>query len=147
MKRSRRRFLLAGVGAVGLLVLTGISARYYCREFVLTGRANLADQLALTFANSATAARVGHAYLALNPVERDPKVINRKLEDRFATVFGDIVCPVTAAHILAKAARRDFVDEDVVELSGWLMARSEARVCAYIAVRDSYGLDELIDPA
>jgi len=69
----------------------------------------------------AALARQGATYLAAHPLERDPGLLLRLL-------VTDGAVPLPAA--LLAAIARDWRQHDVVVLDGWLLARSEARICA-----------------
>lgn len=75
---------------------------------------------------------IGHLYLAQEPAERNASDLLRQLPE-IAAQAG----PGTPAGIrTALAARRqaDFVGGDTVLLDGWIIARSEARLCALAAL-------------
>jgi hypothetical protein len=77
--------------------------------------------------NRAAARAIGRRYLADHPDEADAGRLAHQL-------FGkDGAAPVTAADLrrAVDAARsRDFARSDTVVIDGWLLARSEARLCA-----------------
>jgi hypothetical protein len=71
----------------------------------------------------ATLARQGAIYLDAHPAERDPAVLSRLLALGAAT-------PVQQRLLAAIAG--DWNRHDIVTVDGWLLARSEARLCALI---------------
>lgn len=73
----------------------------------------------------AAARRVGSLYLAQSPSEKDPAVL-------WSALFGgSSACDRAACRdILAARITADFRSSDVLRLHGWVVARSEARLCA-----------------
>lgn len=93
--------------------------------------AELAFTLSALFKDPERVAALGRRYLAHYPEDADA--------DRLAVaLFGDTTrSQADAATMRADLARqreRDFRDGEVVVVDGWLLARSEARVCALSAL-------------
>ena len=102
----------------------GVSAVLASERF---GNSDLASALTTFFKDPDGAAAVGRRYLALHPDEADA--------DRLSEALFDSAQPSRATtealrSDLSRQRQRDFRDGDVVILDGWLLARSEARVCA-----------------
>ena len=75
----------------------------------------------------ADAAVIGRAYLAANPAEADLNRLVRQL-----TALANTPSDLQAA--IGDRLRRDFADRDTVRLDGWVLARTEARLCAVCAL-------------
>jgi hypothetical protein len=67
--------------------------------------------------------QLGKRYLLLTPDEDDPLKLNR-------FIFGDLSDPVSALKMLEGKIKAEWAEEDVLELDGWLVSRSEARMLA-----------------
>jgi hypothetical protein len=76
------------------------------------------------FSTNRSTVAVGRRYLAMHPNEADASLLAQSLE-RPARI--------------AVRARDDFASGDIVVIDGWLVGRSEARLCALasLAVRDA----------
>jgi hypothetical protein len=77
--------------------------------------------------NRPAARAIGRRYLAEHPDEADAGRLARRL------FGGDGAAPVTGTalrHAVDAARGRDFAQGDTVLIDGWLLARSEARLCA-----------------
>jgi hypothetical protein len=77
--------------------------------------------------SQADATVIGRAYLAANPVEADLDLLVRQL-----TALAREPSDLRAA--IGDRLRRDFADRDTVRLDGWVLARTEARLCAVCAL-------------
>jgi len=81
----------------------------------------------------ASARAVGRAYLAAHPAEADLGLLARRLAAEPATARALAVAsadPAALGQALAQAIRTDFLARRMVKLDGWLLARTEARLCA-----------------
>ena len=103
----RRRFLELSAGAAAALVLTpGAGPR--------TG-----------WLDVAAAANVGRRYLRAHPEDRE---------------FGDVAALLArsmggdALAGIRRAVARDFRTQRVVVVDGWVLSRTEARLCAHLAL-------------
>jgi hypothetical protein len=72
----------------------------------------------------AVAAPIGQAYLQTYASEADGQLLTDLLVAQLAAPAGDVL------EQLAAAVRDDFCAGRVVEVEGWLLARTEARLCA-----------------
>ena len=90
-------------------------------------------KIAMALSDGRYAGKLGRVYLDEFPADRD---LTRLID----LLFPDLArrpAPVQAtalAESLAKRVRQDFVDGNVVSLEGWLLARTEARICALLAL-------------
>jgi hypothetical protein len=67
--------------------------------------------------------RLGALYLAAQPEERSRERLSRWLSD-------DRHDPIASR--IARAVDRDWSDHDVAVVDGWILARTEARLCAVL---------------
>lgn len=118
MKRDRksidRRGLLAAVAAAAAAALLPKPA-------AAALQATLARRIARV---GAEASEVGARYLRAEPTEADLAALEARLAERLHAARGGL--PMR----LAEAARADFRRGDVVLVDGWVLSRTEARVCA-----------------
>ncbi|WP_207477054.1 hypothetical protein [Arenibaculum pallidiluteum] len=87
----------------------------------------------------ASAVRVGRAFLEIEPGEADPRILARALAGGHpggaAALAG--LPDADLAEIVAESCRRDFERGDTVRLDGWVLSRTELRLCALSAVPGS----------
>lgn len=79
-----------------------------------------------------SARAVGERYLALMPQERDQALLRRALFGSGAS--GRSPSPEALRLQISALRERDFTTGDTVMIDGWMMARSEARLCAMTAL-------------
>ena len=85
--------------------------------------------------NQDGARALGMRYLAIAPHEADPLALARLVAGssrRLLTLAGADV--VTLRALLAKQQRSDFAGGRVVNIDGWLLSLTEARICALAAL-------------
>ena len=130
-----RRGLLKGAlgvtagGAVGLL---GFGV--YCsgrRDASLFGGAGGAAGLALALRDPEGARWIGTRYMERFPEEADVETLEERIAD--VAQLDAVRCPATASAALAAAAREDFRAGRTVQIDGWVMGRTELRLCALMA--------------
>jgi hypothetical protein len=121
---SRRRFL-AGLSALALAHVAGSRLRGH--------DSGIPNYLPHFFGyRSAAPITVGQRYLEKAPAESSISWLSE-------TIFGNHLLSghpemrVLIAHVRA-LRRRDFSDGDLVEIDGWLITRTEARLCALAAL-------------
>jgi hypothetical protein len=115
MPMLSRRLLLAAGGVMAVLALAP-----------RLRRADPVDRLGL---DRDAAAAVGRAYLDACPEEADPGRLEALLTGELREGSLDSV-----RRRLANRRRGDFARGDVVVVRGWVLARSEARLCALISL-------------
>jgi hypothetical protein len=93
-----------------------------------TGAAPHAELLRLLPARR-DAVIIGRAYLDACPADRDLDALLRHFERLGAA---DTLRTAIAARL-----RKDFEDRDTVRVQGWILARTEARLCAICALLDA----------
>ncbi|HEX6142694.1 MAG TPA: hypothetical protein VFZ01_08255 [Geminicoccaceae bacterium] len=124
---QRRRVIMA----LGLTAL-GLAFRPF-GAWAAPGPARLpgARDLVRTLRHRASAARVGAAYLAGHDGEQDVErlvaALNRGLDDRSPERRR-----LRAA--LDRRIRADFAESETVRVQGWVLSRTEARLCALAAL-------------
>ena len=126
---DRRRFVKGaalGLAAPGLLSMLG-----GCGP-----SPELAQELSGFYSDPAAAAAIGAAYLAITPEEEDRDLLLERLAgdsleewERFARRD-----PEALRAAVRERHREDFEAGRVVRLHGWVLTRTEARLCA-LAVR------------
>ena len=118
--RLHRRDLLLALGALalsGALAPSGEPAPAEIGGRSLVGRLRDPD----------AARRLGLAYLARHPGERDPGFLH-------AATLKDAGEGSRALRRLRARCREDFARGDTVRLDGWVLARTECRLCALVAL-------------
>jgi len=121
---SRRDGIRAAWGLIGAFLLRDLPcADPYTREpgtirnwLQRVGAPILADPSAMV--------RFGAAYLAAHPLERD------------RTLLGELV---SLPRHLAERVARDWSEHDVAIIEGWVLARTEGRLCALVYLSQSAG--------
>lgn len=132
---SRRRFLKTALslGAVGL-----------CGPFATTARPDergacelLATQLTRTLTQVESARAIGRHYLEVAPAEWDHRLLARLLWPADAAPLQELARMDVSAlkQLLVTQQRRDFAAGRTVSLDGWVLSRTEARLCALLALR------------
>lgn len=80
------------------------------------------------------AAAIGARYLRDQPEERSADWLARRLFDSELSRQLDPAGFETLLHNAFARRARDFIDDDIVVLDGWAVARTEARLLALIAL-------------
>ena len=123
----RRIAVVLTVWAACLVLPTGRSQARVSAGFVGDLCASL-EALALP---RASAQAIGRAYLKRHSHEADP----RRLATAVASALGPLPAPAAVLRArLREQIRRDFEEESTVWVEGWLLARTEARLCAVAAL-------------
>lgn len=132
MPNSRRHILIALLGAV----LSPVAVRRLPRRDRVpgAGRASaVPDGLADFFGAPASAAVLGRAYLKTVPNHRDANYLAALLDELPEAAHG----PAARGDLrraLARCRVADFAAGRTVAVDGWILARSEARLCAAVAL-------------
>ena len=131
-RRMRRRTFLLAAAASGLSLAWRSTGSWPFAEERLTGSERLA---ALLEGESARA--VGREYLRAFPAEASSRVLTARVAERLP---GGSPVLATASdgrlrELLLDATSADFGELETVELRGWVLARTEARLCALAALR------------
>jgi hypothetical protein len=127
---TRRTTLAAGAAAAALSGLPASAAG-------LGATGGRAAALVAALRSPASAAAIGAAYLRAFPADADAELLATAL-GADATIGprldADRPDPEGLALAVAQAVRADFVHRRTVKLDGWVMARTEARLCALAAL-------------
>ena len=125
MKLSRRTFLIATGGAITVGFAAERATGWARRRPVLQWTANVAGAPAV--------GDLGIEYLTRTPGEDDWDVLLSRL--------AALVHPASLLRGAERAAagfndqvRRDFRDGDILRMGGWLLSRTELRLCALVAL-------------
>ena len=126
---SRRAFVGAGLACGGTL-LAGVPL-HRCRT---TAPAPEGDARALggLLSQRESASVIGRAYLAQRPEEADPAALVRALLAHGPD--SSRAAPGQLRRWMAERLSRDFADGHVVSIDGWVLAVSEARLCALVVL-------------
>jgi hypothetical protein len=126
-----RRRLLAAAG--GLALPLALAPLRPWSALVTVAPANRAGRLAGLLADPASATAVGRVYLDSVPGEADPRIlvsrVSASLGPRGGTVDDDEL-----RRLLARRIARDFEDERISTVQGWVLSVTELRLCALCAL-------------
>ena len=135
---SRRTFLRRGawvaIAGAASMAIAGTAARA-----LLSGRAASAgERLAAVMQHRDSAARVGRAALDARAVERDVRGLLAGLSESVPNL-AEVLRAGSDDDLRAAiddACRRDFAEraQGLTRVEGWVVARTEARVCALVAL-------------
>jgi len=123
---SRRRFILSLAAALAPVGLVGFA----WTNFPALRRAALESLLT----DMSGARAIGVRYLALAPEEADRAELAASLFSGFSEPPGSPIEFTRLRGTLAARRDRDFASGDTVVIGGWILARTEARLCALAAL-------------
>lgn len=134
MSTVGRRGFLGGMAAVLAAAATPIT--WVGRAFAAAPAATPADTLARLFRDAAGTKRIGEAYLAVVPEERDASVLFAALapEGETPDEWWATVSVRELRRTVRIAAHADFATNAVVDLEGWQLARTECHLAALFAL-------------
>jgi hypothetical protein len=129
-RRIRRRTFL--LGAAGL----GASLAWFGPSPFRGVPLSPNERLASLLRNVEGAFAVGREYLRRVPAEASPVVLTARVAERLPGGLGavDTASDGRLRELLLRATAEDFRDLQTVELGGWVLARTEARLCALAAL-------------
>jgi hypothetical protein len=96
-----------------------------------------AGRLADLFRQPDSARVVGLEYLRVAPTERTTEALVAAIAADLpggTAALDDPIDPEHLRDLLQERIRQDFADETVVELRRWIVSRTEARLCAIVAL-------------
>jgi hypothetical protein len=129
-RRIRRRTFL--LGAAGL----GASLAWFGPSPFRGASLSPSERLGSLLQHVDGALGVGREYLRQVPGEASPRVLTARVAERLPGGLGtiDAVSDDRLRELLLRAAAEDFRDLRTMELHGWVLARTEARLCALAAL-------------
>jgi hypothetical protein len=129
-RRIRRRTFL--LGAAGL----GASLAWFGPSPFRRATLPSSERLASLLQHVDDALGVGREYLRQVPAEASARVLTARVAERLPGGLGaiDSASDARLRELLLSAAAEDFRDLRTVELHGWVLARTEARLCALAAL-------------
>jgi hypothetical protein len=129
----RRTFLLAA---------TGLGLSFVWRSYgfwpALQASPSVSERLAGLLNHEESARIVGLVYLRVFPGEASPGVLTARLVERLPEGLQTLRTADDSRirELLRRGIAEDFRDLRIVELHGWVFARTEARLCALTALRE-----------
>ncbi|MGH3034538.1 MAG: hypothetical protein ACRDON_08280 [Gaiellaceae bacterium] len=129
----RRRTFLLGAAGLGLsLAWRSLGAWPF-----LGTSASRSERLAGLLNHEESARIVGREYLRLVPAEASRGVLTSRVVERLPGGFRtmDAVSDDRLRELLLRSTLEDFEEERIVELRGWVLSRTEARLCGLAAWR------------
>jgi hypothetical protein len=128
----RRRTFLLGAAGLGLSLVSRSVGSW---PFWQTSQSR-SERLAELLKHEESARIVGREYLRVVPAEASRGVLTARVAERLP---GGLRTVDTASdgrlhELLLHSTVQDFEDERTVELRGWVLARTEARLCALAAL-------------
>jgi hypothetical protein len=99
-----------------------------------SSRGRIASGLEALYRGDDATVELGRTYLRMEPGESDQATLARLIA---APELGSSTLPGPEAirRLVARQVQEDFDRSDVVSVRGWLLARTEARICALAALR------------
>lgn len=121
---SRRRFiqLALGVGLTGVIGARPVTLPDHAQHPLIT-------QLATLLPHQQSARLIGQRYLQRYPQEAELRLLLTTI-----TATLDITDPTSLPQQLAQQISADFAAEKTVKVQGWVLAHTEARLCALAAL-------------
>lgn len=128
----RRRTFLLGATGLGLSLVWRSVGSW---PFWQTSQSR-SERLAALLKHEESARIVGREYLRVVPAEASRGVLTARVAERLPGGLRTVdTAPDSRLHeLLLHSTVRDFEDERTVELRGWLLSRTEARLCALAAL-------------
>jgi hypothetical protein len=129
--RFPRRALLLGALGVG----ASLFARAPGWPFIASGRPVTAKRLIGLLTDPHSAAALGASYLHAVPKEASARVLTSLLVHSLSrhNVSPELLSDEQLRECVRGASTNDFDQERIFELEGWILARTEARLCALAA--------------
>ena len=128
---SRRNFISFSAAIfAGIMVSPYFTQRYFSRN-------RLGNRFVNIFAHNLQAARtVGHAYLRETPQEYNVDILTEMIL-RSGTAFSQRLDALSEKNLnanLRNLITEDFTSGNTVHVDGWVLSRTEARICALCAL-------------
>jgi hypothetical protein len=128
---GRRTFLLGAAGVAASLVWRSVGSWPF-----LGASPSRSERLAGFLKYEESARSFGREYLRQVPAEASPRVLMVRVAERLPGGLGavDTASDGRLRELLLRATAEDFRDLQTVKLRGWVLARTEARLCALAAL-------------
>ena len=125
----RRRLMLLWIGCASALSVMPRQLRARALPATPDG---LAAALRTLLYDRAAARRLGRAYVRQVPEEDDPRILARLTLALPEGQYGDAIAldPTSLRDRIDERVRNDFAASTTVQLDGWVLSRTEARLCA-----------------
>lgn len=134
-RRIRRRTFLLGTAGLGVtLAWRSVGSWPFSG-----GSPSRSERLAQLLKHVEGARSVGWEYLQQVPAEASAAVLTVRVAERLPGGLAviDTASDARLRELLLRAAAEDFQDLRTMELDGWVLARTEARLCALAALGGS----------
>jgi hypothetical protein len=131
-RRMRRRTFLLGATGLGVSLAWRSGGSWPFLE----AAPSTSERLAGFLKHEESARMVGREYLRTVPAEASPEVLTAHVAGRLPGGLGavDGASDDALRELLIRATAEDFGDLRTVELHGWVLAQTEARLCALAAL-------------
>ena len=129
-EQIRRRQFLAGAGGLGAALLVRSAGHWFPRSGDIDG-----VRLAGLLESTESAGAVGAEYLRVVPAENTADVLTARLIGGLPAERATLrrATDGELRQVLAVSAREDFLAGRTIELDGWVVSLTEARLCAITA--------------
>ena len=128
---SRRRILLKVV--LGLIPATALA-----RFTPTVGFSQMPDDLVLQlvslFNDRESAAAIGREYLQQLPEEADTQILAQQILGRDSTRLRGMVEQNDLGALMSERINGDYEQERVLAVKGWILSRTELRLCALVSL-------------
>jgi hypothetical protein len=131
---SRRRLLQAGLGVAALAA--GMSHLERLVPWRLRRARSETRRVAVQLANTDNARAIGRSYLRLCPQEASADILERHIARRCDAISSGEGARAAGdgRTRFANAVARDFAEERIARVDGWILSVTEARLCALAAL-------------
>jgi len=133
---SRRSFLLATLASTLMIQLPGCDL---LNNDMTSGTSKIPEWLLATISHPGEASYFGRIYLQIHPQENNRSMLTQAIEEAVVKLHDKQVA--NSAEItfdrLDRAIRREYTRAEVINLQGWLLSRTEARLYALTALENS----------
>jgi hypothetical protein len=140
---SRRHFLIVSAAFVVPLLARPIRPWAVLTDPTAEVGDSLAGRLADLFRQPDSARIVGLEFLRVTPSERTTGALVAAVASGLPggiAALDDPIDPEDLRGLLQERIRQDFAEDAIVELRGWIVSRTEARLCGIVAIgRDRAG--------
>ena len=130
---GRRGFIITALG----LAAATVAARFDLTRSAIDGNpTNDADRLVRAFSSPESAAELGRAYLATAPGERSRTLLVDRIAAGLPNGYSVVQTAddATLLSLLSQRFQEDFTVGDTVTVGGWVLSRTEARLCGLAAL-------------